>query len=50
MIENEGCERQILGICVVLLILMGIAFLASLSSDKEPIMTPAGMLLGGLIC
>ena len=49
--ESSGEERKLIGILLVGIVLLIIAVLASNGgSDTTPVMTPAGMILGGLIC
>ena len=49
--ESSGEERKLIGILLVGIFLLAIAVLASSGgSDTTPVMTPAGMILGGLIC
>ena len=49
--ESSGEERKLVGVLFIVVVLLIIAVLASSGgSDTTPVMTPAGMILGGLIC
>lgn len=48
--EATGCERILVVTLIITAVIIGIAFLFATDNDTVPLMTPAGMLLGGLIC